>query len=62
MQTFFYSILHFMTDGLCAFALYSRFAGNERWALYILIYDFCAFVLQMPFGAVWEKTNRRIFP
>ncbi|MBQ6076107.1 MAG: hypothetical protein IJK86_08185 [Lachnospiraceae bacterium] len=60
MQTFFYSILHFMTDGLCAFALYSRFAGKERWALYILIYDFCAFVLQMPFGALVDAMKVRL--
>ncbi|MBO4839258.1 MAG: hypothetical protein J5493_07840 [Lachnospiraceae bacterium] len=60
MQTFFYSILHFMTDGLCAFALYARFAGNERWALYILLYDFCAFVLQMPFGALVDVLKVRM--
>ena len=60
MKTFFYSILHFLTDGLCAFALYSRFAGNEQWALYLLFYDFCAFVLQMPFGALVDALKTRL--
>lgn len=54
MHTFFYSVLHFLTDGICAFALYARFAGSEQFALLILWYDFCAFVLQMPAGAFMD--------
>ena len=60
MQTFFYSILHFLTDGLCALALYSRFAGSGQWAVYVLFYDFCAFVLQMPFGALMDVMKVRM--
>ena len=60
MQTFFYSILHFLTDGLCAFALYARFSESGNWAQVLLFYDFCAFVLQMPFGAVMDLLRMRI--
>ena len=60
MQTFFYSILHFLTDGLCALALYSRYGENGQWALYVLLYDFCAFVLQMPFGAFLDSLKRKL--
>ena len=60
MQTFFYSVLHFLTDGLCAFALYARFSKSGQWALYVLIYDFCAFVLQMPFGAFMDSLKRKM--
>lgn len=60
MQTLFYSILHFLTDGLCALALFSRFAESGDFALYVLLYDFCAFVLQMPFGAFLDSLKMRL--
>ncbi len=60
MHTLFYSILHFFTDGLCAFAMFSRFSGSPSWYLSILLYDFCAFVLQMPFGAVIDRLKERM--
>lgn len=60
MQTTFYAVLHFLTDGLCGFALYSRFSGNAKWLLYVLIYDFCAFVLQLPFGALMDRLKERL--
>ncbi|MBQ9910340.1 MAG: hypothetical protein IJM50_02465 [Lachnospiraceae bacterium] len=60
MQTFFYAVLHFMTDGLCAFAMYSRFRPDAQWMLFILIYDFCAFVLQLPFGALMDRLKERL--
>ncbi len=52
MITAIYSILHFLVDGVCAFAMAMSFAnaGYEKF----LIYNFCAFALQMPMGAVLD--------
>ena len=48
--TTFYSILHFCVDGICALAMVGWFASqNNQW--HFLAYNFCAFALQMPFGA-----------
>ena len=45
-----FSILHFCVDGICALAMVGWFAGqNNQW--HFLAYNFCAFALQMPFGA-----------
>ena len=52
MITTIYSILHMFVDGICAFAMFGRFSGN------FLIYNFCAFALQMPFGAMLDYFNR----
>lgn len=57
MTTFFYSVLHFLVDGICAAAMFSRFLGGSRGYWWILAYNFCAFVLQMPFGAVLDGWN-----
>ncbi len=52
MITAIYSVLHFLVDGVCAFAMATAFAndGYEKF----LIYNFCAFALQMPMGAVLD--------
>ena len=52
MTTMIYSILHMFVDGICAFAMFGKFSGN------FLIYNFCAFALQMPFGAMLDYFNR----
>lgn len=54
-----YSILHFLVDGLCAFAMFGPFATRENWYLNVLLYNFCAFALQMPMGAVLDILNGR---
>lgn len=46
-----FSLLHMLVDGLCAYAMYARYLKMEQGMLYILIYNFCAFALQMPIGA-----------
>lgn len=46
-----YSILHFFVDGICALAMFGWFVSQKNSHWYFLAYNFCAFVLQMPFGA-----------
>ncbi|MBQ8821296.1 MAG: hypothetical protein IJZ82_01505 [Lachnospiraceae bacterium] len=55
-----YSILHFLVDGICAFAMFGHFAAREDWYLNILLYNFCAFALQMPLGAVLDGLNGQL--
>ena len=54
MQTLFYSILHFLTDGACAFAMLARFESAPDFYLQLLLYNFCAFALQFPLGALMD--------
>ena len=46
-----YSILHMFVDAVCAFAMYGWFVTGPRGYINILIYNFCAFAVQMPLGA-----------
>ena len=54
-----YAILHFLVDGLCAFAMFGTFSVRENWYLNVLLYNFCAFAMQMPMGVVLDTLNRR---
>lgn len=58
MDTLFYSLLHMFVDGLCAFSMFAFFKGGEHWYLNILLYNFCAFALQLLFGAVLDLLNK----
>lgn len=58
-MTFFYSVLHLLVDGVCALAMFGSFLGREDGYFYILVYNFCAFALQMPFGAVLDSLQER---
>ncbi len=53
-MTALYSILHFLVDGVCALAMFGSFAARENWYVNILLYNFCAFALQMPLGVVLD--------
>ena len=53
-MTALYSILHFLVDGVCALAMFGTFATRENWYVNILVYNFCAFALQMPLGVVLD--------
>ena len=71
-STAIYSALHFIVDGICAFAMFGWFVKGENNYWYFLAYNFCAFALQMPFGAfldmlILQYKNRKenvhaIFP
>lgn len=56
-MTILYSILHFLVDGVCAFAMFGYFAGKDGWYLKMLLYNFCAFAMQMPLGVVLDYLN-----
>ena len=57
-MTALYSILHFLVDGVCALAMFGYFAARENWYVNILLYNFCAFALQMPLGVVLDGLCR----
>ena len=48
MATGFYALLHFLVDGVCALSMFGYFATRENWYVHILLYNFCAFAMQMP--------------
>ena len=54
-----YSLLHFLVDGICAYAMFGRFSAMENWQLNVLFYNFCAFALQMPLGVALDGLNQR---
>ncbi len=58
-MTAIYSILHMFVDGICALAMFGVFIPQENGYFYILLYNFCAFALQMPFGVVLDALNQR---
>lgn len=49
-----YSVLHMLVDGVCALAMFGRFFGGEDGHFALLLYNFCAFALQMPIGVVLD--------
>lgn len=58
-MTAIYSALHFLVDGVCAWAMLGRLAAGGA---DILIYNFCAFVLQLPLGAVLDRLGGKRTP
>ena len=54
MLTILYSAMHFLVDFLCAWAMFGFFQAGKDAYLNILIYNFCAFALQMPFGTLMD--------
>ena len=59
MLTVTYGAMHFLVDFICAWAMFGSFLGGERGYFYILIYNFCAFALQMPAGTVLDLLRSR---
>ena len=45
-------------DLSCAFLVYTYVLGGEQWYLWLLLYNFCAFALQMPIGAAADRLDR----
>ncbi len=56
--TLLYSLAHFAVDLGCAFAMFAVCRGD---ALCFLLYNFCAFAMQMPLGVLADAVghNRR---
>lgn len=59
MKTMVYALAHFLVDLICAWAMFSRFIAGENGYGNILIYNFCAFALQMPLGALLDGAAQR---
>lgn len=53
-MTIIYSFSHFLVDGICALAMFGNFIPREDGYFFILIYNFCAFALQMPLGVILD--------
>ena len=53
-----YALVHMAVDLSCAFLVFAYVSGGERWYLWLLIYNFCAFALQMPIGAAADRLDR----
>lgn len=53
-----YSIIHFLLDFACAFFVFRSIVDTPEGYLCILLYNFCAFAMQMPLGIIADKLNR----
>lgn len=53
-----YSAAHFLVDFSCAFFMFRALSQTASWAECILLYNFCAFAMQMPLGLVADRLNR----
>lgn len=53
-----YSAAHFWVDLSCALLVFRTMADGPDFALCLLLYNFCAFALQMPLGLLADRWNR----
>lgn len=53
-----YSFTHFLVDFACAFLMFRSIAQAQDWYFFLLLYNFCAFAMQMPLGILADKWNR----
>lgn len=58
IQTAVYSLAHFVTDFSCAFLIFASVAHTDGLPLKLLIYNFCAFALQLPLGLIADRLNK----
>ena len=55
------SAIHFFVDLACIFLVTSSFPA-ENWLFYVVLYNFCAFALQLPLGVVCDRRSAPLFP
>ena len=53
------SAAHFLVDFICAMTMYNIILYGDKQADQILLYNFCAFALQMPFGLMADALRRK---
>lgn len=53
-----YIFAHFVVDFACAFMIFRIAYDSGQWLTCLLIYNFCAFALQMPIGLIADRWNR----
>ncbi|HPF53256.1 MAG TPA: hypothetical protein P5116_00480 [Eubacteriales bacterium] len=58
LGTMTYSVAHFCVDFACAFLMFRSGAAAGGFIAAVILYNFCAFALQMPFGAILDRLNR----
>lgn len=54
-----YGIAHFFVDFICAWAMFGSFLSGDGAYLNILVYNFCAFALQMPLGTLLDLARSK---
>ena len=59
MNTVLLAAMHFLVDFICAWAMYGFFRQGSGGYENLLIYNFCAFALQMPLGTLLDLLDRR---
>jgi len=55
---FLYSAAHFWVDLSCAFLMFRLVSADVNFATCLLLYNFCAFAMQMPLGILADRFNR----
>jgi len=55
-----YSVAHFLVDFACAFLMFRSIAGTSDGYLCVLLYNFCAFAMQLPLGIIADACNRNV--
>ncbi len=53
-----YCSAHFIVDFCCALFMFTLLKDGSAWLYAMLIYNFCAFALQMPLGLIADKLSR----
>jgi len=53
-----YAMAHLFVDFACAFLMFGKIYLTDQWYLCLLLYNFCAFALQMPLGLLADRWNR----
>lgn len=53
-----YSVTHFLVDFACAFLMFRSITFTSDGYLCVLLYNFCAFAMQMPLGIIADRWNR----
>lgn len=53
-----YALAHFWVDLSCAFLMYRTVTSSAQLVLCLLLYNFCAFALQMPLGLLADHLDR----
>ena len=56
-----YVAAHFLVDLACAYLMFSGIYGAENWYICLLLYNFCAFAMQMPIGLLADYKNRNAY-
>lgn len=59
-MTFLACILHLLVDGVCALSMMGVLDLRRDPLLFFLIYNFCAFALQMPVGLLMDYVNTKL--